>query len=149
MTFQHHRSGSSLAQEMASCLMTPSHYPKQCWLDLSSNMFCGIHLTAMSREEPTNFICAMCLESTHLTLQPHLPWASELIVMIQLIFSTFTEWRVDNHIRGWTWNLRHQQADPKQTDMALLAYKVILPKMQCGAAIMQSIFSKILPIDMP
>ena len=27
-----HRSGSTLAQEMACCLTTPSHYLNQCWL---------------------------------------------------------------------------------------------------------------------
>ena len=30
-----HRSGSTLAQVMACCLMAPSHYPNQCWLIIS------------------------------------------------------------------------------------------------------------------
>ena len=30
-----HRSGSTLAQVMACCLMAPSHYLNQCWLNIS------------------------------------------------------------------------------------------------------------------
>ena len=30
-----HSSGSTLAQVMACCLMAPSHYQNQCWLDIS------------------------------------------------------------------------------------------------------------------
>ena len=49
-----HRSGSTLVQVMACCLMAPSHYLNQCWL--SSNAFCGIHLTVMSQEVFINLI---------------------------------------------------------------------------------------------
>ena len=34
-TIWRHRSGSSLAQVMACCLMAPSHYLNQCWLIIS------------------------------------------------------------------------------------------------------------------
>ena len=34
-----HRSQSSLAQEMACCLMAPSHYMKKCWLIISEDMW--------------------------------------------------------------------------------------------------------------
>ena len=43
-----HRSGSTLAQVMACCLMATSHYLNQCWLII--NEFCGIHMRAFFKE---------------------------------------------------------------------------------------------------
>ena len=34
-----HRSGSTLAQAMACCLMAPSHYLNQCWLIISEGLW--------------------------------------------------------------------------------------------------------------
>ena len=44
-----HRSGSTLPQVKAYCLTAPSHYLNPCW-DLSSKVFCGIHLIIISQE---------------------------------------------------------------------------------------------------
>ena len=38
-----HKSGSTLAQVMACCLMAPSHYLNQCWLTISNLLSLGIH----------------------------------------------------------------------------------------------------------
>ena len=54
-----HRSGSTLAQVMACCLIAPSHY-----LNLSSKMFFGICLRTISPEVLMNLFCNMCLEVT-------------------------------------------------------------------------------------
>ena len=45
-----HRSGSTLAQVMACCLMAPSYYLNQCWLII--NAFCCIHLRTLSHLLP-------------------------------------------------------------------------------------------------
>ena len=47
-------------------------------VDLSSKMFCGIHLRAISQEVLMNLISNMCSEITLLNLPPHLPGTNEL-----------------------------------------------------------------------
>ena len=47
-----HRSGSTLAQVMACCLMAPSHYLNQCWYQIRIMIFCGIHLIAIYHRVP-------------------------------------------------------------------------------------------------
>ena len=49
-----HRSGLTLPKVMACCMTAPSHYPIQC---LSSKVFCGIHLRAISQDTLMNFLC--------------------------------------------------------------------------------------------
>ena len=63
-----HRSGSTLAQVMACCVMVPSHHWIQCWLLISS--LCGIHLIAISHQEPKLLFCIMRLKSILLKLMP-------------------------------------------------------------------------------
>ena len=70
--------------------MTPNHYLKQCWLilkgvawrhqainsinvDLSSNVFCGIYLRAISLELLLNWIHIMWSDITLCKLLPHFP----------------------------------------------------------------------------
>ena len=43
-----HRSGLTLSQVMACCLMAPSHYLNQCWLNISVS--CVIQLRMLSQE---------------------------------------------------------------------------------------------------
>ena len=59
-----HRSGSTLAQVMACCLMAPSHYLNQFW---SLVTYCGIHLRAVSQEILKIPIMDMSLKITNLT----------------------------------------------------------------------------------
>ena len=68
-----HRYGSTLAQVMAWCQTIT-------WtnVDLSSKVFCGIHLRPISQEVQMNLIQNMCSEITPLILLPHLPGATEL-----------------------------------------------------------------------
>ena len=54
-----HISGSALAQEMACCLMAPSHCLKSYWVILSSD----IYLRAISREIPQPSITKISLEN--------------------------------------------------------------------------------------
>ena len=42
MPWWHDRTWSALGQVMAFCLMTPSHYPDQCWL-IMSEVLCHSH----------------------------------------------------------------------------------------------------------
>ena len=56
-------------------LAAPSHYLN--YVDLSSKVFCGIHLRAISQEALMNLICNICSEITILKLV-HLPGANEL-----------------------------------------------------------------------
>ena len=72
-----HRSWSTLAQVMASCLMTPSHY-LNLNVELSSKVFCGIHTEAMSQEVLMNITCDMFSTITFSEVIPYLPGANEL-----------------------------------------------------------------------
>ena len=54
-----HRSGLTLAQVMACCLMVPSHYLNQCWLLMK-----GILLRAISQEVPMKVTCSLCSKIT-------------------------------------------------------------------------------------
>ena len=69
------RSGSTLAQVMACCLMAPSHYLNQCWLPSD------IHIRAISK---------ICLKITYLKFHSNFPGANELILPISI--DTFTIW---------------------------------------------------------
>ena len=71
----HHKTGSTLVQVMAWCLMAPSHYLSQCWLiinggpvAITSGQFHGKWLT---------FYWLKCLKITF-KLQPWVPGADEL-----------------------------------------------------------------------
>ena len=72
-------SGSILAQVLPWGLIAPSHYLNQCWLIISSKVFCGIHLRAISSEGLMNFIRSMPSEIMLFKLLPHLPKANDLI----------------------------------------------------------------------
>ena len=50
------RFGSTLVVVMACCLPAPSHYLNLFNVDLSSKVFCGIHLGAISQEELMDLI---------------------------------------------------------------------------------------------
>ena len=63
------RSGSTLVQVMACCLMSPSLYLNQCWLLEKLVKPCGIQLTAISQETIKISIHGMCLENINLKLQ--------------------------------------------------------------------------------
>ena len=45
-----HRTGSTLAQVRACCLMAPSHYLNRCWLIISEVRSCSINLIAVLQE---------------------------------------------------------------------------------------------------
>ena len=68
-----HRSGSTLAQVMAWCLMAPSHSLIPCWLPI-----CCIHLSAISQPIPKLPFGLTSLKIILLNLQPHLPGSNEL-----------------------------------------------------------------------
>ena len=59
-TIWRHRSGSTLVQVMACCLMAPSHYLNQCWLIISE--VCDNHLRAISQEIPRPSITKITLK---------------------------------------------------------------------------------------
>ena len=68
-----HRSGPTLAQVMAWCLMAPSHYMNQCWLFISEVLW--------HSPESTFIVSAhmKILNIKLLHLLPHLPGTSKLI----------------------------------------------------------------------
>ena len=75
-TIWQHRSGSTLAQVMACCLIAPSHYLNQ--FNLPSVRLCGIHLWAISQWVFKLIFCIMSLRIMLLKSLPHLPWVSGL-----------------------------------------------------------------------
>ena len=81
-----HRSGSTLAQVMACCLMAPGHY----WtnVDLSSVRYRGIHLGVVSLQWPNISVIKVSLNIIYLKLQPYCPWINELIIMNNNTIST-------------------------------------------------------------
>ena len=72
-----HRSGSTLAQVMACCLMAPSHYLSQCWFIIIDVLW---HSSVS--QVPKKLIYNKCLEIALLQLQPHLPGANELNISV-------------------------------------------------------------------
>ena len=76
--------GSALAQVMACCLMSPSHYQNQCWLVIMKT--CGVLLRAISQQLPN---LLLCIKSLKIKLLPHLPGANELNCL--LVLSTMFE----------------------------------------------------------
>ena len=50
-------------------------------VDVSSKLFCGIHLGAISLEVLLNFSCNLCSEIVLETLRPPIPGANELKLM--------------------------------------------------------------------
>ena len=70
-----YKSGSAFPQVMACCLMVPSHYLNQ---DLPSNVFCGIHLRAISQWVPKLQFCVISFKIVLVKLLPHLPGTCEL-----------------------------------------------------------------------
>ena len=67
-----YRSGSTLASRHQAITWTN--------IDLSSKVFCGIHLGAISQKVYMNLIHNICSEITLLELLPHLPQVNELIL---------------------------------------------------------------------
>ena len=61
-------SESTLAQVMACCLTTPSHYLNQCWLITIS-----IQLRTIPPEMLKIWSTKLCVRLKHLKFQPHLP----------------------------------------------------------------------------
>ena len=68
---ERNRSGSTLIQLMACCLMAPSHYLNQLWLLTSKVLWHS--LRAISPEMLKISILDLNLKITNLKLQPHLP----------------------------------------------------------------------------
>ena len=66
-----HKSGSTLAQEMACCLTAPSHYLNHCWLISSVGPY-DMHLI-ISHEILKNSFKNMNKKVTFLEILPHLP----------------------------------------------------------------------------
>ena len=71
-----HRSGPTLAQVMACCLMAPSHYLTQCWLIINKSS--DHQLKAISQEIPQPSITKVSLKITYITIHANLPGANEL-----------------------------------------------------------------------
>ena len=67
-----YRSGSTLAQVMACCLMAPSHYLIQCWLIISQVVW----------HSPDGNIHWKCWQIIHLKSQPHFPGGNELMQLL-------------------------------------------------------------------
>ena len=72
------RSGSTLAQVMAWCLMAPSHYLNQCWLLISEVIFCSMHLRGIPQVSKLQ-CCIKILKIILLKLMPHIPGVNELM----------------------------------------------------------------------
>ena len=70
------RSGSTLAQVMACCLMAPSHYLNQCWLIISEVQWHSYqgNLTRMSQSSITK----ICLKITCLKFHSNFSGVNEL-----------------------------------------------------------------------
>ena len=64
------RSGSTLAQAMACCLMAASHYLNQCWLIISKVLYI-IHLRTLSKEAMKVPISKASLKTEFLKLHPN------------------------------------------------------------------------------
>ena len=74
-----HRPGSALAQIMACCLMSPSHYLNQRWLNVKG--VGGIQLTAISSDMLMHLIGVKCLRRLHFkitAISPKLRWVNKL-----------------------------------------------------------------------
>ena len=71
-----HRSGSMLAQVMASCLTARSHYLNQCWLLTSEVLW---HFPENNFTTSSKLLCCtMSMKIILFTLLPYLPGANEL-----------------------------------------------------------------------
>ena len=70
-----HKSGSTLAQVMACCLTTPSHYLNQYWLVISKVQW---HSSAILQEIPQPSVIEISLKITYLKFCSNLPGANEL-----------------------------------------------------------------------
>ena len=106
------RSGSSLAQDMACCLMAPSHYLSQCWLII--NGFLGPHLRMISQEVHKLSTHKISFKNTHVKLIPHLSRAKELTqwgrekmaAIFQTTFSdAFSSMKMNDIGLKFHWNL--------------------------------------------
>ena len=75
-TIWKHKSGSTLAQVMACCLMAPSHYLTN--LDLSSVRSNGIHLSAILQEIAQPSVTKISFVIIHLKFCSNLSGANEL-----------------------------------------------------------------------
>ena len=84
-----HRSGSTLSQVMACCLMAPSYYLSQCWRKIIKILWhLGQYLLEYSRYRPPK----LYIKFTHLKSRPHLQGVNELIIF----FSFFPGHAADN-----------------------------------------------------
>ena len=90
------RSGSTLAQVMACCLMAPSHYLNHCWLIISEVSV--IHIRATSREMPQPSVTKICLKITYLKFHSNFPGANELICNVSSDITLLTHWGRVTHI---------------------------------------------------
>ena len=75
-----HRSGSTLAQVMACCLMAPSHYLSQCLIIILNSS--DIHPREISQEIPQASITKMSFKISYLKFSTNLPGACELIISL-------------------------------------------------------------------
>ena len=71
------RSGSTLAQVMACCLMAPSQYLNQCWLIISDVQWHSYEDNFTRDASPS--ITKICLKITYLKYHSNFPGANELI----------------------------------------------------------------------
>ena len=72
-----HRTMSTLAQVMACCLTAPSHYLNQCWLIINWVLWHSLSYKMLKIS-----ILDMSLKITYLKLQPYLPGANELMLLL-------------------------------------------------------------------
>ena len=80
-----YRTGSTMAQAMARCLMAPSHYLKQCWLNDHESCFFLWHsstpLEVLRNLVLRNLIHSMCLhghDTLKITPSPRGQWVQKL-----------------------------------------------------------------------
>ena len=72
-----HRTWSILVQVLACCLMSPSHYPNQCWLIMITEVLWHSP-RGNCTENAQNIYSYMSVKITNLKSQPHLSEANEL-----------------------------------------------------------------------
>ena len=98
-----HSTGSTFAQEMACCLLAPSHYLYRCWF-ISGVRSSDIHLRAITKEMPQQSIIKISLKIIHLKYHSNLPGANELSMILssQIIWfgpclNVFSTWQTNGN----------------------------------------------------
>ena len=90
-----HRTGSTLAQAMACCLMAPSHWLNRCWFFVSEVQWHSPESNFTSQWVTKLIFCIMTLKVTLLKLHP------QSLVVNELIFPWGTFIFPQNYLPPW------------------------------------------------